>query len=177
MKTYSLPRQLLAELDAVLALKPDRRHSPLEAVANLLYEGRHYFWIGIYLRVEERLERQAFRGPEAPCHSFALNQGNVGTTGLRGVTKVVPDVSTDSTYSACFRETRSELVVPIKLSTRVLGVIDIESDQLNAFGREDRVLIETVAKRLARFLAWRGHYLLWRARRVKETPSVQSANA
>jgi GAF domain-containing protein len=144
---------------------------------SLLYEGRHYFWIGIYLVIGETAVRQAFCGPVPPCHSFALGKGNVGTTGQRGITKVVPDVNQDPTYSMCFRDTKSEIVVPIKIATRVLGVIDVESDQANAFGREERVLLEEVAGLLARFLVADGKYIMRQAREqwLRESSTKKAA--
>ena len=61
-------------------------------------------------------------------------------------------------------ETRSKLLVSMKLAGRELGVLDVESDRENAFGSEDRVLLENVANRLARFLTGRGKYLVREAR-------------
>jgi hypothetical protein len=52
----------------------------------------------------------------------------------------------------------------MKLAGRELGVLDVESDRENAFGSDDRVLLETVATRLARYLAGPGKYLVRKAR-------------
>jgi putative methionine-R-sulfoxide reductase with GAF domain len=165
LKTYRSRRDLLSKIDQVLASSaPTRRRSPLEEVVEVLHEGRHYFWIGIYFVVGNQVVRQVYRGPMPPCHSFALGKGNVGTTGRNGVIKVVPDVSQDPTYSMCFVDTKSEIVVPIKLVQRIFGVIDVESDRLNAFGPGERVLLKQVAERVARFLASRGKYLLRQTR-------------
>ena len=49
MKTYRPPRKLLAEIDSLLNAKPSIQHSPLEEVIELLCQGRHYTWMGIYL--------------------------------------------------------------------------------------------------------------------------------
>jgi putative methionine-R-sulfoxide reductase with GAF domain len=147
--------------------------NPLQDVIDVLYEGRHYFWIGIYLVLREKVVRQVFRGPVAPCFEFAFGKGNVGTTGQRGITKVIPDVTKDATYSMCFVETKSEIVVPIKIGTTVLGVIDVESDRPSAFGSEDRVLLEEVAHQLARFLTTNGKFLIRKAR--EKTPHAPTA--
>jgi L-methionine (R)-S-oxide reductase len=168
MKRYQSAREVLAAIEKTLAeskaSKTGAKSRPLDDVLELLYEGRHYFWIGIYLVVGNEVRRQAFRGPVPPCHTFAFGKGNVGTTGQRGVTKVIPDVTEDPTYSMCFREVKSEIVVPIKLVTRTIGVIDVESDLPNAFGSEDRVLLKNVALMLARFLTSKGKYIVRNAR-------------
>ena len=180
VKTYRSARELLSAVEAVLRHPHDIAEQPhfgatfsphvqshtavLESVVRALYDGRHYFWMGIYLVIGETAVRQAFCGPVPPCHTFKLGKGNVGTVGQVGTTKVVADVSSDPTYSMCFRETKSELVAPIKISTRVLGVIDVESEEPNAFSSEDRVLVERVAERLARFLTGNGKYVMRHAR-------------
>jgi hypothetical protein len=46
-------------------------------------------------------------------------------------------------------------------------VLSVESDRQNAFGAQDRVLLEAVADTLARFLAGNGKYLARRARMAK----------
>lgn len=61
-------------------------------------------------------------------------------------------------------ESRSKILISIKLAGRELGVLDVESNRERAFGAEDRVLLENVADLLARFLAVRGQYLVRQAR-------------
>lgn len=61
-------------------------------------------------------------------------------------------------------EMRSKILVSMRLASRELGVLSVESDRPNAFGGQDRVLLEAVANALARFLAARGKYLVRRAR-------------
>jgi L-methionine (R)-S-oxide reductase len=158
VKRIRSPREVLAALDLVLPAKagPVKDGSPLDHAVEILYRQRHYFWVGIYLVAGDRVVRQAFRGPVPPCHSFALGKGNVGTVGESGFMKVIPDVSADPTYSMCFVETKSEVVVPIKIAGRILGVIDVESDRPDAFGPLDRILLKNVATRLARFLTSTG---------------------
>ncbi len=176
MKTYRTTRALITDVKKLLASRDvySSRTLPLERVLDVLYEGRHYFWIGIYLVVGDRVVRQAFRGPVPPCHSFALGTGNVGTTGQTGVVKVVPDVSSDPTYSMCFVETKSEIVVPIKIAGRVLGVIDVESDKADAFGMQECILLKFVAEQLARFLTSRGKYLVRHAREKAAAESTKT---
>lgn len=147
----------------------------LEEVVQQLYQGRGYFWIGIYLATGDKVIRQCFRGPVPPCHSFALGVGNVGTAGQSGVTKVIPDVSSDPTYSMCFLETKSELVQPVKIGSRILGVIDVESDRLDAFSSKERALLEQVAELLARYLtSEQGKRLLRKAREKSHTVKAES---
>lgn len=129
MKTYRAPRQLLAEVNRLLAAKPSVRRFPLEEVIELLCSGRHYAWMGIYLATEDRNPLAA-----SDPHQLATP------------------------------EARSKILVSMKLAGRELGVLAVESDRENAFGSEDRVLLENLATTLARFLAGRGKYLVRKAR-------------
>lgn len=55
MKPYRSTREILADIEQALAQDPRSfHHSPLEKVAGLLAEGRHYGWVGIYLTLEKR---------------------------------------------------------------------------------------------------------------------------
>ena len=135
MKVYRSTRQLLADVECLLAAsQPSAHHSPLEDVIELLCRGRHYAWIGIFLAVGENLPQQLL--------------------GVGG----------DAPGQVALPETRSKILISIKLASRELGVLSVESDHENAFGAEDRVLLEGVADTLARFLAGRGKYLARKAR-------------
>jgi L-methionine (R)-S-oxide reductase len=164
-KRYHSPRKLLKVCEEMLAaFSPASDASPLDDLLKLLYDQRRYFWIGIYFVLGDKVVRQAMQGPAPPCQVFQFGKGNVGITGQSGLTKIVPDVTADATYSVCFLEVKSEIVVPIRIGGRTLGVIDVESDRANNFGNLDRVLLEGVAAMVARFLTSRGKVLVRHAR-------------
>ena len=173
---YRSAHDLISSCKELLAPNPRANaEDVLEEVVEQLYQGRGYFWIGIYLAAGDKVIRQCFRGPAPPCHSFALGVGNVGTAGQTGITKVIRDVSADPTYSMCFLETKSELVQPIKIGARVLGVIDVESDRLDAFRSQERALLEQVAELLARFLTTdQGKLLLRKAREKSQAVKAET---
>lgn len=184
MKTYRCEREVLEAVEQVLARKPrlaargrqplreirgaQSRKSPLDQVARLLQDGRHYFAVSIFLEAGGRLLRVASAGPAPRCDFMPVGEGNVGQASSTGVAKVVPDVTRDPQYVKVFPETRSELVMPIKIGVHVIGVIDAESDRLNAFAYAERVLLHNVATRLARFLSAGGKHLVMEAREAAQ---------
>jgi L-methionine (R)-S-oxide reductase len=189
VKTYCSAREVLGAVEQVLTAKPrlaargrlplreirgaQFQESPLVQVARLLQNGRQYFAVTIFLEAGGRLLRVASAGPAPRCDSMRLGEGNVGEAAKTGAAKVVADVSRDPQYVAVFPETRSELVMPIKIGVHIIGVIDVESDRLNAFAYEDRVLLEKVSTVLAQFLAGTGKYLVMKAREAAlATPPV-----
>ena len=106
----------------------------------------HYSWAGIYLLEGDDLVLGPWKGPQATEHvRISVGQGICGAAAATGRTEVVDDVNADGRYLACFPSTRSEIVVPISYEKRVVGEIDIDSDEPAAFGEADRAFLERVA--------------------------------
>ncbi len=62
---------------------------------------------------------------------------------------LLADVRQDDRYHACDPDTRSELCVPMLVGERVIGALNLESHQLNAFSEDDLRLVSTLAGELA----------------------------
>lgn len=91
-------------------------------------------------------------GLPTPHERIPIGQGICGLAARERRSVVVPDVTRDPRYLACSLATRSEIVVPIMRGPEVLGEIDVDSDRLDAFGDEDRVLLEETAELVAGIL-------------------------
>ena len=119
----------------------------LRGVVEVLHDRvAHYSWVGIYLVEGEELVLGPWQGPEATEHvRIPVGRGICGAAAATGRTEVVDDVDADPRYLACFPSTRSEIVVPIAFQGRVVGEIDIDSDEPAAFGEEDKAFLERVA--------------------------------
>ncbi len=110
----------------------------------------HYSWVGIYWVDRDDLVLGPWKGPQATEHTrIPIGAGVCGAAARSGRTEIVPDVSEDPRYLACFAHTRSEIVVPIFAAGRVVGEIDIDGDQIDAFSTEDQRFLEGVAELLA----------------------------
>lgn len=75
----------------------------------------------------------------------SLGEGIVGWAAQYGQTVRCGDVRADPRYRQVFPETRSELCVPLKVGSRTLGVINVESPEWNAFGVEEERLLTSLA--------------------------------
>ena len=129
-------------------LLPEIEGAPdLQAVVDLLHDRvEHYSWVGIYLVEGDDLVLGPWKGPEATEHvRIPVGEGVCGAAAASGQTEIVDDVNADPRYLACFPSTRSEIVVPISRDGRIVGEIDIDSDQSAAFGDADRDFLERVA--------------------------------
>jgi GAF domain-containing protein len=115
-----------------------------------------YDWIGIYLVEGEMLVLKTYDGPFETEHTrIRIGDGICGFAAETGRTEIVGDVSEDLRFIACFPSTRSEIVVPIKDGDddEVLGEIDVDSDQPEAFSEEDKELLESVASLISMVLS------------------------
>lgn len=157
--THPLPRITLAmDLDRVEALSADlervaenRSAAPLMRALVGLFKARvpHYHWVGIYLLEGEELRLGPFAGKPSPHSRIPMSEGICGAAAREARAVLVPDVQADRRYLACSLATRSELVVPIMEGGKVLGEIDIDSDQPNAFNEHDQALLERAASLIA----------------------------
>lgn len=151
--------QILARTVAVLeelrkTLESEPRGLALEKfVAILRANIEHYHWVGIYLVKEQNLVLQAYAGSVETEHTtIPIGEGLCGYAAEAGETVIVPDVSQDPRYLACFPSTRSEIVIPIRGEKGVIGEIDVDSDKLAAFSRADEEFLEAAAQELADYL-------------------------
>lgn len=143
----------LATIDDATRENGDPERVMAQVVEILKREMPHYSWVGIYLLDGDDLVLGPFLGKPSPHTRIPIGSGICGAAARERETIVVDDVNADSRYLACSLETKSEIVVPIMSGPRVLGEIDIDSDQPSAFGAEDRRLLESVAALLAPMLA------------------------
>jgi len=142
-------QQLLGLVDDFIQTASSR-HSALEGVVGLLASNyRHFNWTGIYILDNGILKLGPYRGEPSPHVAIPVDNGICGTAVREGKTIVVPDVSADSRYLACSIRTKSEIVVPIFKDSKIVGEIDIDSDNLDAFKEVDQRILELVAKKLS----------------------------
>ena len=139
-------------LDSIRSLAANALEATLllsQVVSLLRRERPHYHWVGIYLLQGEELVLGPYVGKPTTHTRIPLNQGICGAAASTGQSLIVDDVNSDPRYLACSLETRSEIVVPIQHQGRILGEIDIDSDQPAAFTSEDKDLLEAIATILA----------------------------
>ena len=83
-----------------------------------------------------------------PGHRFRLDQGIAGWVGCHGETLLASDVDAEARYINPYPDliaTRAELSVPIRVGEEAVGVLDVQSTQLNTFDETDVMVMETLA--------------------------------
>ncbi len=106
-------------------------------IAVLHHKMTSYFWTGFYFLKDGDLVVGPYQGPVA-CQVLTRNQG-VCWTGVNQMKPiVVPDVNEFPGHIACDSRSKSEIVVPVYNNPgEIIGVLDIDSDKLNAFDDVD----------------------------------------
>ena len=122
--------------------------APQAAATALVRELKNRFdrftWVGIYRAHGDTLvlDEAEYVG-DAPEHRrIRFTEGVCGAAASERETQIVPDVCNDDRYLACSPTVKSEIVVPIFAGGEVIGVLDIDSDEPDAFSDDDRRFLE-----------------------------------
>ncbi|HYK55715.1 MAG TPA: GAF domain-containing protein [Flavisolibacter sp.] len=117
----------------------------LANVAAALKEQFGWFWVGFYLVKKDELVLGPFQGPVA-CTRIKKGRGVCGSSWAQAKTLIVPDVEKFPGHIACSSLSKSEIVVPLFYNGDVVGVLDVDSDQLNQFDATDQNYLEQICK-------------------------------
>lgn len=111
--------------------------------------GSPYTSVYLYMLHGTELVLETHSGRDTEHTRIPVGKGICGTAVTTGADQNVPDVRAVANYLACNLETRSELVVLIRRGAAVLGQIDVDSDVLAPFTREEETEVRKVADALA----------------------------
>ncbi len=115
-------------------------------MAALLYHGLpEVNWVGFYFVRGSQLVLGPFQGLPA-CVRIAWGKGVCGSAAEQARTLVVPDVHAFAGHIACDSASRSEVVVPLRSSGTVLGVLDLDSPRAERFTQVDASGLERLVK-------------------------------
>jgi sigma-B regulation protein RsbU (phosphoserine phosphatase) len=125
----------------------------LKRIAMLTRRVIDYRTFGILLLDEETQElemRVAVRyGDGAPTPRVKVGDGLIGYAALHKEPVLVPDVSVDPRYIKVVEDVRSELVIPLLVKDRCIGVFDLESPELDAFTKTHVEILTLLASQAA----------------------------
>jgi L-methionine (R)-S-oxide reductase len=137
-------RSLLPQIEALLYGEPDLVAN-LANICAALKEQFKWFWVGFYLVKNGELVLGPFQGPIA-CTRIAKGKGVCGTSWQNAETLIVPDVDEFPGHIACSSLSRSEIVIPLFYNNEVVGVLDVDSEDLAKFDEIDAEYLEQIVK-------------------------------
>jgi sigma-B regulation protein RsbU (phosphoserine phosphatase) len=125
-------------------------------VTKLIQRTFHYYYVAIFTS-EPGLETLTFRSSAGPERGKGkrvkarLGEGLIGSVARTGEEAVTNDVASDSRYKFydALSETQSEAVLPLKIEDQILGVLDVQSDHLDAFHPNDLLVLRALADTIA----------------------------
>jgi PAS domain S-box-containing protein len=119
--------------------------------------GYYKISVNLYDRVTEEIEyltgwnKSGLLIPRG--HRQKLGQGLIGKAGLLKQTIVVNDVSKEPDYiSYHLTETKAELIIPLVVQDQLIGVLDLQSTQINAFSEDDVSVLQAIANYIAHII-------------------------
>ena len=131
---YARITEQLAEL---FAKNSDPQSRMATAAAVLHHKLPHFFWTGFYRLVDGDLIVGPYQGPLA-CSLLERGVGVCWACIERGEPMLVPNVHEFPGHIPCDSRSNSEVVIPLRDSTgAVVGVLDVDSAELDAFSQTD----------------------------------------
>ena len=136
--------ELRSQLQALLGDERDPIANLANAAALIWLTVPDLNWAGFYLRrSRDELVLGPFQGKPA-CVRIAVGKGVCGTAVARNASVRVDDVHAFPGHIACDADSRSELVVPLRVGDRVVGVLDLDSPRPGRFTPEDQARFEAL---------------------------------
>ncbi len=137
--------QLLDQARALMHGEHDRTANAANLSALVYHALPDLNWVGFYFFDGTELVVGPFQGHPA-CVRIALGKGVCGTAAQTRRTQRVADVDAFPGHIPCDSASRSELVVPLYLEERLVGVFDLDSPVLDRFDAEDQAGLEAIAR-------------------------------
>jgi len=158
LETRAAQLQGISEVSQTIALVQNL-DILLPEITKLISEHFDFYHIGIFL-IDDDEKFAVLQASNSPGGEKMLANGHkleVGETGLvgrvaaDGQPRIALDVGRDAAYfdNPYLPETRSEMALPLKVSDKIIGVLDVQSKYKNIFSKEDTEVFEALANQVA----------------------------
>ena len=142
-------RELARQISALIQEETDTVANMANAAALIYHALPRLNWVGFYLLKGGELVLGPFQGQPA-CVRIAFGRGVVGTAAEKRSTIRVADVNQFPGHIACDSASKSEIVVPlVSDDSHLLGVLDVDSPELDRFDADDEAGFREIGKIIA----------------------------
>lgn len=144
-ENFNIPPTITGKTNRYEALIPQVKalvEGESDLIANIsnivaaLREAMEFFWIGVYFAKNNELVLGPFQGPVA-CTRIQFGKGVCGTAWKEKKVIIVDDVDAFPGHIACSALSKSEIVLPALKNGEVFLILDVDSDRLSAFDKND----------------------------------------
>jgi len=152
MKTLAQYQLLAQQAQSLIEGEPDltANLANISALLNMNFDNIN--WVGFYLLKGDQLVLGPFQGNVA-CVRIALGQGVCGTAFSTNTIQRIADVHEFEGHIACDAASQSEIVLPINIDGKTIGVLDIDSPITDRFSEIDEqglaLVVEAIQSHLA----------------------------
>ena len=144
-----LYRELASQISTLVQDETDPVANMANTAALIFHSVPQLNWAGFYLLKGGELVLGPFQGRPA-CVRIAFGRGVVGTAAEKRNTIRVADVNQFPGHIACDTGSKSEIVVPlVSEDSHLLGVLDVDSPELDRFDAEDEAGFREIGKIIA----------------------------
>lgn len=114
----------------------------------------HYDWVGFYFKNADKaeLKLKAFAGEPTEHTTIPFGKGICGQAAVSNKNFVIPDVNAENNYLSCNIHVKAEIVIPLFLNGKNIGLLDIDSHTPDPFTEEDERFLEFVNKKVVEIL-------------------------
>ena len=110
-------------------------------------------WCGFYIVKDNELILGPFQGMPA-CTKIEIGKGVCGTSALKRETLIIRDVHKFEGHIACDAASNSEIVVPIVKDDKLIGILDLDSDEFDRFTELEKDYLERSILILNKYINW-----------------------
>ncbi|MBB4728437.1 GAF domain-containing protein [Xanthomonas arboricola] len=137
--------QLIAQAQALVHGEPDRIANAANLAALIFNALPSLNWAGFYFYDGRELVVGPFQGLPA-CVRIPLDKGVCGAAASTRQSQRIADVDAFPGHIACDSASRSELVIPLVKGDALIGVLDLDSPELDRFDADDQRGLEAIAQ-------------------------------
>ncbi|QBN85949.1 GAF domain-containing protein [Xanthomonas oryzae pv. oryzae] len=137
--------QLTAQAQALVHGEPDRIANAANLAALIFHSLPSLNWAGFYFYDGRELVVGPFQGLPA-CVRIPLDKGVCGAAASIRQSQRIADVDAFPGHIACDSASRSELVIPLVKGDTLIGVLDLDSPELDRFDADDQRGLEAIAQ-------------------------------
>ena len=143
--TYSIKTEFYKTITAQMQSLLEGERDAIANMANfaaLLFHSMEFVnWVGFYIYKENELVLGPFQGKPA-CIRIGVGKGVCGTAADTFKTQSVDNVHEFPGHIPCDSASNSEIVIPIVINSKLIGVLDIDSPEFSRFDKVDQTGLE-----------------------------------
>jgi len=143
-------KSLLPQINSLISDEKNFIANLANITSALKYSFEDFLWVGFYLKEKDKDE--LVLGPlqgRVACSRMPFGKGVCGATAAKKETIIVEDVDKFPGHIVCDALSRSEIVVPVIINQKAVGVLDIDSDRFGNFDETDKIFLEELIKSIS----------------------------